>query len=178
VACLFHVPRELGAKPLSCPHSLFFSMRDMAPRIAMAMGTLLQVRMPPPPASSPPPPTLPHPLQRSQNYPERLHRIVFIDMPRLFQAAFQALKLVVDARTIGKVRFSSSGGGGGGSSSSILAAPRHGGSQVIFSAPHSLEQVAGEWMSPELLQVLAAMIMVAMRVMQPRSHFPPFSGSG
>jgi predicted dehydrogenase len=109
---------------------------------------------------------------------------VFIDMPRLFQAAFQALKLVVDARTIGKVRSSSSSsssssggsGGGGSSSSSILAAPRHGGSQVIFSAPHSLEQVAGEWMSPELLQVVAAMIMWWQ--LQPRSHFPPFSGSG
>lgn len=80
-----------------------FGMRDMAPRIAMAMGTLLQ------------------------NYPERLHRIVFIDMPRLFQAAFQALKLVVDARTIGK---------------------------VIFSAPHSIELHTGDWMSPPLLQWL------------------------
>ncbi len=67
-------------------------------------------------------------------------------MPRLFQAAFQALKLVVDARTIGKVHSSSS-------SSIILAASSHVGMQVIFSAPLSLEQVAGEWMSPALLQV-------------------------
>ena len=48
------------------------------------------------------------------HYPERLHRIIMVDAPRLFDATFRAVSLILPAETAAKVKFVRRGRGSAG----------------------------------------------------------------